>query len=696
MKRGRVLKRNMLWFLCMLMFLISLCGFIANATENGGDTTFVPVTPSNPTVNISYVDPININITAPEIGMNPDFGYVAKERTYTAYISDWKEKVNGNESSYGIPLTENDRFEAGKTYTVYISLEAIQPYQFHTSQERKEVFLASSRINGMQPRCDGYSDTFMVLMVDFTLDAYLTGVDITITEPMEGLTPSDTKATVNKGACTAEILTWMKKEGSNYNGLVGEKEKFEARKTYSAYVAIYPNNGFRVNVSENGRNTFLKASKVNGITPYVGGPFSGWTKNGSEFIFQVDLKAKEKEPTVISGIDITLTVPVGGQKPNFKATVKKGACTAYVADWKVKNGASLEENDSFVSGKTYTAYVWVEAKDGYKFNVTYTGRKNLLKNSKINGFTPSMYGYSDSGSSVTFMVNIMAEEAVNTIIKEKQTKASYKIVKLKSGEKTALFLKPQNTKVKKAVIPSTVTLNGITYKVTGIANNAFKNCKYLTSVTIGENVTSIGKSAFSGCVKLKAVHFGKKLAVIDEAAFYGCKVLTKANLPVSMISIGKSAFSGCTKLKSVTLGKNVTTIGDKAFYKCKALTKAVIPLKVTRIGKAVFYNCTKLKSITLGGNVTVIDEQAFYKCTALTKITVPAKVEKIGKQAFYGCKKLKSIVLQTAKLSTGNVGEKAFSGIYSKASIKVPANQLDNYKKLLRKKGAGKKVKFGK
>lgn len=60
---------------------------------------------------------------------------------------------------------------------------------------------------------------------------------------------------------------------------------------------------------------------------------------------------------------------------------------------------------------------------------------------------------------------------------------------------------------KKSVnIPATVSINGVTAKVTAIGNNAFKKAKKkLTKVTIGANVTSIGKKAFAGCRKLKKI-----------------------------------------------------------------------------------------------------------------------------------------------------------------------------------------------
>ena len=49
------------------------------------------------------------------------------------------------------------------------------------------------------------------------------------------------------------------------------------------------------------------------------------------------------------------------------------------------------------------------------------------------------------------------------------------------------------------VIPSSVTYSGTTYSVTSIGNDAFRDCKGLTSVTIPNSVTSKSDHSFNRC-----------------------------------------------------------------------------------------------------------------------------------------------------------------------------------------------------
>jgi uncharacterized repeat protein (TIGR02543 family) len=100
--------------------------------------------------------------------------------------------------------------------------------------------------------------------------------------------------------------------------------------------------------------------------------------------------------------------------------------------------------------------------------------------------------------------------AKNASIADKKSAGKYKITKvIKQNGKvtggTVVYKKPYNKNCNVATIKSTVKLGGVTFKVTSVADNAFKDCKKLTKVTIGKNVTQIGTNSFSGCKSLKTV-----------------------------------------------------------------------------------------------------------------------------------------------------------------------------------------------
>lgn len=150
-------------------------------------------------------------------------------------------------------------------------------------------------------------------------------------------------------------------------------------------------------------------------------------------------------------------------------------------------------------------------------------------------------------------------------------------VKVTSSSKsnpTVAVTKISNSSAKNVTIPATVTVRGVKYKVTKIADNAFKGNKKLKTVTIGSNVKSIGKNAFSGCTSLTKVTIGKNVTAIGSKAFYKCKKLKSITIQSKKIkTIGKHAFKGINKKASFTLkGTNSTK---------KALKKK---LKKTSVG----------------------------------------------------------------------------------------------------------------
>ena len=278
------------------------------------------------------------------------------------------------------------------------------------------------------------------------------------------------------------------------------------------------------------------------------------------------------------------------------------------------------------------------------------------------------------------------------------------------------------------VIPASVTYNNVTYSVTSIGNEAFRNCATLTSVTIPNSVTSIGKRAFQYCTDLTSITIGNSVTSIGEEAFYGCSGLTSITIPNSVKSIGDYAYSGCSNA-SITIPNTVTNIGDNAlgsvpnivYYgsllgspwgaKCingfvdgyfvytsalKTTLMAcctsvqgdiVIPNSVTRIGERAFYNCSGLTSVTIPNSVTNIGEKAFYGCSSLTSpiynvhvfahmptsysgaYTIPDGIESIAGNAFYGCSSLTSVTISN---SVTSIGSNVFQGCSSLTSVTIP------------------------
>lgn len=193
--------------------------------------------------------------------------------------------------------------------------------------------------------------------------------------------------------------------------------------------------------------------------------------------------------------------------------------------------------------------------------------------------------------------------------------------------------------------------------------------------------------------KIKAVKAGATTVTVEtrDGKRAACRVRIKINPKKgNRYTVGKYkykitgsstvAFAGLksSKTTKVTIPKTVK-IGGKTF-------------KVTSVAKNALKKQKKVTSITIGANVTSIGTSAFEGCSKLSVVTVGTGVTKIGANAFKNCGKLKSVTIKSTKLKS--VGKNAFKGIKANAKIKVPAKKLNAYKRLLKGKGQGKKVKI--
>ncbi len=243
--------------------------------------------------------------------------------------------------------------------------------------------------------------------------------------------------------------------------------------------------------------------------------------------------------------------------------------------------------------------------------------------------------------------------------------------------------------------------------VTGIAPNAFENCKNLKSIDIPDSVTDMEGNAFSGCTSLTAINVGesnKKYCSVDgvlfnknktqlikypegkasteyaipgtvetvyENAFSNLDKLTKAYIPDSVTYLGEGAFSGCTNLESVVLSNNITILKKNTFSNCKNLKDITIPESVEIIENSVFGFCTSLESVVIPAKVTTISNLLFAYCSNLKDVTLQNNITTINSGAFLGCTSLNSVIIPK---SVTTISARAF-GYYYDENRKLVSNE---------------------
>ena len=154
----------------------------------------------------------------------------------------------------------------------------------------------------------------------------------------------------------------------------------------------------------------------------------------------------------------------------------------------------------------------------------------------------------------------MAEDdsvGVGSILTDTKNKCKVEVTCDVEGALTVDYLGTTQKKAKSITVPNSVTIDGNTYSVTGIADDAFSDETTLTKVTIGSNVQWIGDSAFRNCKKLKSIVIPKSVKTIGKNAFRNCKALKKITIKgTALTSVGKNAFKGVPKKATLVLPKS--------------------------------------------------------------------------------------------------------------------------------------------
>lgn len=232
------------------------------------------------------------------------------------------------------------------------------------------------------------------------------------------------------------------------------------------------------------------------------------------------------------------------------------------------------------------------------------------------------------------------------------TEINYEII----SDSTVAVVSKESGYLGKVVIPSETVIEGKTYKVTEIGEEAFSRTNAITSITIPNTVTKIG-----------------------IRAFYSCESLTSMTLPDSLVTIENWAFESCHKLASINLPNSVSTIGFRTFYDCTVLNEVIIPKSLKTIEEEAFAKCNNLTKVVIGDLVENIKNRAFAECNKLTTLTIGSSVKRIESNVFADCGAIDSIVVLAQ--TPPDLGYEAFASIvYASASLTVPTGSEDAYK----------------
>lgn len=232
-----------------------------------------------------------------------------------------------------------------------------------------------------------------------------------------------------------------------------------------------------------------------------------------------------------------------------KAFIRANGCKVLLlgaTKWTSSNEkvATVDQNGKISAIEKGTAIITVTSR-----SLSRTVTINVTTHNWDNGKVIKAATYKKTGTK-TYTCKVCGTKKTETIKKLPLPKVGtiYKVAenqyKITKAGSTVSLIKTNST-AKTIAIPATISVNGLTYKVTNIAAKAFKQNKKLQSVTVGANVKSISNNAFFKCPSLKTVNLKTVLLTSKTAS--------------------KKAFKGTNKKLIIKVPKKVKKSYQKIF-----------------------------------------------------------------------------------------------------------------------------------
>ena len=166
--------------------------------------------------------------------------------------------------------------------------------------------------------------------------------------------------------------------------------------------------------------------------------------------------------------------------------------------------------------------------------------------------------------------------------------------------------------------------------VTEIAETAFINNEWMTSIVLPDTLKTIGPYAFSSCTALQHVAIPASLTDYDQG--FQDSGLVSVVIEDGASAIPNSAFANCHNLVTVEIPDSVESIGDSAFYECESLSDIALPDRLKTIGDSAF-SYTGLCNLEFPSGLVSIGSYAF-DSTKISSVIIPDGVKELGDSAF--------------------------------------------------------------
>ena len=517
----------------------------------------------------------SLEVTAPLVGKTPSTECKILDKLGGYSVNGVVEWACGNN-----PLSENDEFKAGKKYTVSVVLQPDIGLQFVETTKVKingnDATTTLSPIDGTLKA----SYTFEVTKATPYIKTAPTATAITYGEALSASTlknaavwysESDqkevegtftwkeaaTKPTVADSDKTKYDVVFTPTDAKNYN-TVETKITLTVNKAASA--PGLPNNNMKVDYGK---------KKVSDITTLP----EGWA-----------WQDEDKALTVGTAVKAT-AVYTGADKGNYETerveiSITRAECTH--ATTEVKNAKDATCTEKGYTGDTYRKDCGAKLASGkeiemtaHKWDAGKVTKEPTLAAEGVKTYTCSVCGKTKTEAIPKKEATTQEPPKKGDVVKDDKTSVKVEVSDVKKKE--VEYKEPDGKKAKTVSIPATVKIDGVTYKVTKVDDNAFKNNKTVTEVTVGSNIETIGKNAFYKCTKLKTVKIGKNVTKIGANAFKGCKKLKTIKITSTKLTsktVSKNAFKGITKATTIKVPKKKLSAYKKLF-KQKGLSSKV-------------------------------------------------------------------------------------------------------------------------